>query len=141
MGKETKDCQACKQLFAGMAYFIGRLRAYKVSSLISSIVTSGFVFKVLDAEELLKHAATANNRCLGTTLELVTQFLLLGESAAGRMLLAFVFSASLAGVYLSKHEWTEAQDLGAAIIASIVFIVVAVALHIGTANAIWTCMP
>ena len=141
MGEETKFCQPCKHVFAGMAYVLGRLRAYKVSSTISSIVTSGVLFKIVGSEELLKYAANTKNRCFGTNLEMITQFLLLAKSTAGKILLAYALSASLAGAYLSRHEWSEARELGAALIASIAVIVVVIALHVGTAKAIWICMP
>ena len=81
------------------------------------------------------------NRCLGTTLDVFTQLLLLGQSALGRILIAYVFSASLAGSYLSRHELTEAQEFGAALFGTIILIVVGVALNIGTVTAITTCMP
>lgn len=141
MGKGTEICQPCKHVFAGIAYVLGRLRAYKVSSAISSIVTSGVIFKLVSSEYLLQYAATTKYRCFGTTLETATQFLLLGESITGKLLLACVLSASLAGSYLSRHEWSEARELGAALITLVAVIVVGIALHVGTAKAIWICVP
>jgi hypothetical protein len=137
----NKNTKFHKRTLAGLAHISRRLRPYKIASLISSIVTSGVVFKVSSSDELLRIAATMENRCFGSALDAATQFLILGQSTTGQALAAYVLSASVAGSYLWRHELSEARELGTTLFATVVIIGLALALHVRMATAIWTCIP
>ncbi len=141
MRKDPRSCQACKCILKGFVFVFRRVRACKISSLLSSLLTSGVVFKIYSPEELLRIAGTAHNRCLGSTLTTLTQLLIFGQSLPGRILLAYMFSASLAGSYLRKHRVIEAQELGIALIVSIVMIIVMLALDLGAGEIAHQCIP
>ena len=139
MGKGTGSCQACKKILYNMASLLGSNSFYKISSLVSSIMTFGFVLNI-HYEELLKYAESIRNRCLGTTLDLFTHLLPYSESRSGRIFLLCILSASLAVSYLIKQEIVEAQELGATLLVTIVVVVVTVAVHVGAPKVIWICM-
>jgi len=140
-GKGDQILPSLQTAFFGLAYLLGRVKAYKIASLISSIMTSGVVFRLYSPEELLRYAASLHNRCVGTTLEMITQLLFYGQSTIGRILLAYMLSASLAGSYLRRQDMVEAQELGATLYVTIVIIVVCVVLNMGASGAVWTCIP
>jgi hypothetical protein len=99
------------------------------------------VFKICSAEELLRIAESMHNHCLGSSLTALTQWMILGQSTAGRILLAYMFSASLAGSYLRKHRLVEAQELGLVLLLSIFIIFAIVFTNLGGAEVLTQCLP
>jgi hypothetical protein len=137
MGKAIGSYKACKQFF--LMALLGKNRFYKISSMISSLATLGFVLNLYH-ENFLKYAASMRNRCIGTMLELITKLLPYTQSTSGRMFLLFVLSASLVGYYLIKQEIIEAQELGTTLFATILVVAVCVAVHVGASKIFWTCV-
>lgn len=141
MGKDIKSCRACQRILAGLVSFAKNLRNFKLVSVVWSVISSGLIFRFYSSDELLRYAAGMHNRCLGAGLKMATQLLLLGQSPAGRILLAYALSAGVAAAFLRRQELFETQELGAALYLSIMLVGVGVALKVGVSVFFWSCIP